>query len=166
MASPWAPGVARVRSREGVRRGGSPLLGNLRLDELREQGEGCLPAQIARLSGDDPGYPLLHNAYLRADGDLLQGNRRLYFPGQSRVVELVRVAQACVRYQFEIGATKRVALAAGEIRERHLVGAADRGVHMVHLAREAMRRQPFDQRVRIEERAVDPLRRRPEHPVK
>jgi hypothetical protein len=107
----------------------------------------------------------LHDAHLRADGDLLQGHRRLHFSGHMRVVERVRVAQAFVRHQFKIGATKRVALAAGEIRERHLVRAADRGVQMVHLAGESMRRQPFSQRVRIEERAVDPLRRRTEHTV-
>src|SRR5215831_7640344 len=72
VASPWLLAwPARVRSRDGVRRFGSPLLWNLRLDELREQGEGCLPAQRARLGGDDTGHPLLHDAHLRADGDLL-----------------------------------------------------------------------------------------------
>src|SRR5215510_16483848 len=94
---PWRPPrhlawPARVCSRDGVRRFGAQLLWNLRLDELREQGEGFLPAQIARLGWDDTGHPLLHDAHLRADGYLLQGNRRLHFSRQIWVVELVRVA--------------------------------------------------------------------------
>jgi len=36
-----------------------------------------------------------------------------------------------------IGSTKRVALAAGEIRERHLVGAAAHGVHSASASRNA-----------------------------
>ena len=36
VASPWAAGVARVRSCDGVRRFGSPLLSDLSFDELRE----------------------------------------------------------------------------------------------------------------------------------
>src|SRR2546429_9962443 len=53
-----------------------------------------------------------------------------------------------------------------EIRERHLVGAADFGVHMVPLAREPVRRKPFGHRIRVDERPIDLLGRRTQHAVK
>ena len=84
---------------------------------------------------------------------------------QVRIVELVGVAKALVRDELEVLAAERVALAGGEVGERHLVRAADSGVHMVNLAGEAVRRQPLGHGVGIEERPVDPLRRRPQHAV-
>ena len=97
---------------------------------------------------------------------LLQGYRRLHFAGQVRVVELVRVADAFVRHQFEILAAEGVAVAGGEVRERHLVGAADFGVQVVNLAGEPVRRKPFGHRVGVEERPIDSFRRRTQHAVK
>ena len=99
-------------------------------------------------------------------GHLLQGDRHLHLAGQVRVVELVRVADALVRRQLEVGAAERVALAGGEVRERHLVGAADLGVQVVNLAGEPVRRQPLGHRVGVEERPIDPLGRRAQHAVK
>jgi hypothetical protein len=58
-----------------------------------------------------------------------------------------------------------VALAGGEISERHLVGAADFRVQVMDLARESIRRKPLGQCVRIEERPINSLRCRPEHTV-
>ena len=58
-----------------------------------------------------------------------------------------------------------MAAAAAQIRERHPVTAADFGVHVVNLAGEAVRRQPFGQRIGIEEGAVDALWRRAKHAV-
>jgi hypothetical protein len=41
----------------------------------------------------------------------------LHFSGQVRIIEFVRVADAFVGRQFEIGSAERVALAGGEISE-------------------------------------------------
>src|SRR3954470_16020308 len=59
-----------------------------------------------------------------------------------------------------------MALAGGEIRERHPVSAADLPIQLMHLAREAIRWKPFAHGVCIEERAVDALRFCPQHAVK
>jgi hypothetical protein len=60
---------------------------------------------------------------------------------------------------------ERVAAAAGEIRERHLVPAADLGVHVVNLAGKSVRWKPFGHRVGVEKRPKDLLGRCPQHPV-
>ena len=78
----------------------------------------------------------------------------------------VRVPDALVGDQLEIFPAEGVAVARGKIRERHLVGAAHPGIQVVNLAGEAVRRQPFDHGVGIEEGAVDSLRRRTKHTVK
>ena len=67
--------------------------------------------------------------------------------------------------QFVVGSAERVALAGGEISKRHLVGAADFRVQLMNLARESIRRKPLSQCVRIEERPINSLRRRPQHTV-
>src|SRR5262249_23097762 len=64
------------------------LVGNLRLDQLRQESQRLLPSQIARLRRNHGRHALLHNAQLRADQDLFQGNRRLHLPWQVRVIEL------------------------------------------------------------------------------
>src|SRR3546814_4450592 len=48
-----------------------------------------------------------------------------------------------------------MAVAGAEVAERHLEGAADLGVHVVHLAGEAIRRQPFGDGVGFEEGPVN-----------
>src|SRR5262249_8251678 len=142
------------------------LIWNLGLDELSKQGQRFLPAEIASLGWDDGRHAFLNNAQLRADGYSLEANRRLHFPRQIRVVELVRIADALVRRQLAIGPAKRVALAGAEVGERHPMGTADPGVQLLNLGRKAVRRKPFDHRVRIKERAVDPLRWCTQHAVK
>jgi len=61
---------------------------------------------------------------------------------------------------------QRVALTRREVRKRHLVGAADLGVHMVNLAGKAVRREPFGHGVGFKKRPIDSFRRRPQHTVK
>jgi hypothetical protein len=58
-----------------------------------------------------------------------------------------------------------MALAGAEIREGHPVAAADFPVCLMNLAGESIRRKPFDHGVRIQERAIDPLRLCAEHSV-
>jgi hypothetical protein len=53
-----------------------------------------------------------------------------------------------------------------EIRERHFVGAANFGVHLVHLGGESVRRKPFGHRVGIEKCLVNFFGRRSEDAVK
>ena len=57
-------------------------------------------------------------------------------------------------------------MSCGEIRERHLVGAADLGIQVVNLAGESVWWKPFGHCVGIQERPIDSLRRRTEHAVK
>ena len=143
----------------------SGLIRNFSLDEFRQQRQRFLPAEITSLDRNGCRYPFLGDVQLGSAEYLLQGDRRSHFSGQVRVVELVSIADALVRRQFEIGSAKGVALGGGEICERHFVGAADFGVQVMNLARESVRWKPFDHGVRIEERAINSLRRRPEHSV-
>ena len=98
--------------------------------------------------------------------DLVQADRHVHLAGQIRVVELVRVADPFVRHQLDVLPAEGVAAARREVRERHLVGATEAGVHVMHLAGESVGRQPLDHRVRIEEGAIDPLGRSPQDAVK
>ena len=66
-----------------------------------------------------------HDAQICPTRYLLKGYRRPHFPRQVRIIEFVAVTNAFVRLQFEIFSTERVGFARGEIRERHLVSAAD-----------------------------------------
>src|SRR6266511_2628955 len=144
----------------------STLIWNLGLDKFRQKSERFLPAEIASLGGNDIGYPFLHNVQFGPYGHLLQGYRHLNFPWQVRIIEFVRVANAFVRHQFEILSAEGVAMPCGEIRERHLVGAADLGIQVVNLASESVWRKPFGHCIGIQERPIDSLRRRTEHAVK
>ena len=144
----------------------APLIRNLRLDKLCKKSERFLPAEIAGIRGNDVRHPLLHDIQLRADGHLPEGDRHLNFPRQVRIIELVRVADPLVRRQFEELPAEGVAMSRGEIREGHLVCAADPGIHMVNLAGESVWRQPFSHGVGIKERPIDSLRRRTKYPVK
>src|SRR5437867_12641026 len=54
----------------------------------------------------------------------------------------------------------------GEIRERHLISAADFGIQMMDPSRESVRRKPLRHCVCIKESSVDPLGRRPKNSVK
>src|SRR3979409_2679203 len=74
----------------------TPLLSNLRLDELRQQRERLLPAEIAGFDRNRARYAFLHDAQLGAERNLLQRHGRQHFAGEVRVVELVGVADALV----------------------------------------------------------------------
>src|SRR2546425_3510457 len=149
---------------EPTRASGSPR--NLSFDELRKKRERFLPAQIASLWWNGLGYPFLDYVHLSTAGHLLQRYRRLHFSGEVRVVEFVRVANAFMWHQFKIFSAEGVAVACGEVREGHPVGAADFGIYVVNLAREAVRWKPFGHCVCIEECSIDFLGRRTEHSVK
>jgi hypothetical protein len=128
----------------------------------------CYPgiSEITGLGGNNLGYAFLRDVDLGPAGYLLQGHRRLHLSGQVRILELVRVTDARVRHQFEIGAAKRVTVAGAEIRERHPVRAADLGLQVMNLAGKAMRRKPLGHRVGIEKGPVDSFGRGTEHTVK
>jgi hypothetical protein len=82
------------------------------------------------------------------------------------LVEFVCVANAFVRYQFEILSAERMAVSGGEISERHLVSAADLGFQVVNLAGEPVWRKPFGHRVGVQERPIDFLWSRAQHAMK
>lgn len=140
-------------------------LRNLRLNKLRQQHQRLLPAQVAHLGRDRCGHAFLGDAELGAAGHRLQGDGGLHFAGQVRIVECVGVADAFVRHEFEIFAAERMALPGAEVGERHPAAAADLRFQMVDLGGEAVRRQPLDQGVGVEKRAVDPFGRRAQHAV-
>ena len=58
-------------------------------------------------------------------------------------------------HELDVLDREGVPLAGREIRERHLVAAADAGIHPMDLAGKAVRREPFDERFGIEERLVN-----------
>jgi hypothetical protein len=55
--------------------------------------------------------------------------------------------------------------AGAEVRERHPVAASDARVHLMDLAREAVRRQPLGHRVGIEEGAIQAIGGGAQHAV-
>jgi hypothetical protein len=73
-----------------------------RLDDIRKLCERLLPSEIAHLKRNGLGEPFLHDNELRSARHLRQGRRRLHFPGQVRIVELVRIADFFECYELEI----------------------------------------------------------------
>src|SRR6185503_17828364 len=98
---------------------------NLGFDELRQQRERLLPAEIAGFGRDGAGYAFLHDIQLGPAERLLQGHHSPHLSGQIRIVKFVGMDNTFVRHQFEVLAAKRVASAGGEVRERHSERAAD-----------------------------------------
>ena len=89
-------------------------------------------------------------------GHLLQGDTVVCIsPGKFGSSNLSVWRMRSCGHQFEVLAAEGVALAGGEVRERHLVGAADLGVQVVDLAGESVRRKPLGHRVGVEERPID-----------
>src|SRR5215468_7162091 len=115
--SPWRP----LRPQ-------SHLVRNLGLDELRQQDERLLPAEIARLGGNDSGHPLLHDRQLGPARHLLQGDRGHHFSWQIRIVKFARETNDFVRSELAIVSTKGVPLPGAKFGKRLLVRAADFGV--------------------------------------
>src|SRR5215216_6374622 len=87
------------------------LIGNLRLDELGQEGEGFLPAQITSLGWNHRWDALLNDVQFSSDGDLLQRDRRDHLAREVWVVEPISVADKFVWLQLEILAAERVAVA-------------------------------------------------------
>src|SRR5262245_22384102 len=71
-----------------------------------------------------------------------------------------------MRRQFEILTAEGMALAVGEVRERHLVGSAHFGVHVMNSSCESVRRKPLGQCIWVQERSVDFFRRCTDHTMK
>src|SRR5262245_43094021 len=142
------------------------LVRNLWLDKFRQKSERFLPAEIASIRGNDIGDTFLHNFYLCSTGYFVQRNRRSHFSGQGRVIELACVTNTFVGCEFEICSAERMAIACGEIAERHLIRTTDFRVHMVNLSSESVRRKPPSHSVRVNKRSVDFLGRRAKHTVK
>jgi len=115
------------------------LIWNLGLDQFRQERKRFLPPEVASLGWDDIRHAFLHDVQFRSARNLLQSDRRLHFSRQVRVVEGVVVANAFVGFQLDVFAAERVTLARGEICKRHLVTAANFGLHVVNLARESVR---------------------------
>jgi len=141
------------------------LIWNLSLDKFRQQDKRFLPAEIARLSGNDSGYAFLHDVQFRATRNFFERDRRLHFASQIWIVKFVRVANAFVRRQFDIRSAEGMALARREVRKRHFISAANFGVHLMNPAGESVWRKPFGHRVWIKKGAINFLRRCPEHSV-
>jgi hypothetical protein len=107
---------------------------------LDQQHQRLLPAEITSLRGDHRGDAFLHDVQFSADGNLFQPDRRYHLAGHVRIVEPVGVANEFVWDQLEVLAAERVTVPRAEIRERHLVSAAEFRFQMMHLAREPVRR--------------------------
>src|SRR5262245_43305818 len=101
-----------------------------------------LPAEVTHLGRYHGGNALLHDAQLRAAADRAQRDRRHHLTRKIRVVELVAVAQALSRDELEIRAAEGIPVAGREVAERHPELAAQLGIELIDLAREAVRRQP------------------------
>ena len=91
------------------------LIWNLSLDKFREEHERFLPAEIARLGGNDSGHAFLHDVQFRPARNFFQRDRRLHFAGQIWVVKFVRVTNAFVWRQFDIRSAEGMALARREV---------------------------------------------------
>ena len=72
-----------------------------------------------------------------------------------RVVEPFRIANELVRHQLLVRATERVTVPRCEVGKRHPESAADLGVQVMDLAREAVGRKPLAHRIRVEEGAIE-----------
>src|SRR5690606_26404857 len=79
----------------------------------------------------------------------------LHLAGHRRIVERIGVADAFAGPELQIAAAERMAVAGGEIAERHPVTAALRRLEVVDGTRVAVRRQPLGHGVRLDEGAID-----------
>jgi hypothetical protein len=78
------------------------LAWNFGLDQVRQQSERFLPAEIASLGRNSTGYAFLQDVQLSPAGCFVQRYRCLHFPGQVRVVKFACVAYAFAWHQLEI----------------------------------------------------------------
>src|SRR5262249_13083173 len=77
------------------------------------------------------------------------------------VCDLRNVSNAKLKLSAE-----RITVAGREVRERHLVGAPDSCIQVMNSAGEPIRWKPFDDCIRVNERAINLLRSRAENTVK
>ena len=83
------------------------LIRNLRLDELRQECERFLPAEVASFGGNDFRDSLLHDVHLGSDQTPSSRDRHLHLARQVRVIESVGVSNALVGDQFEVLSAER-----------------------------------------------------------
>jgi len=152
-----ASAAARPRGSSMPTRAETPSVRNLGLDQPGQLRQRLLPAEVAHLDRDHIGDAFLHDGHVGAAGHRPQRNGGAHLARQLGIVEAVGVDDPLAGHQLEVLAAERVAVTAGEIGERHPERAAHLRVHLVHLAGEAVGRQPFRHRIRIEESAVDAL---------
>src|SRR5882672_1786192 len=150
-----APTPLGRRRRDPIGLDPDALLIDLRLNEPCQVSQRLMPAEITSLDWNGVWHACLHDAQLGADRYFLQRHSHLHLAGQVGIVEFVRVAQAFARDEFDIFAAKRVAFARCEVPEGHFERAADFWFQMMHSAGKAVGWQPFRERVRLEERAID-----------
>src|SRR3989442_14990952 len=98
---------------------------------------------MARFERNSLSQPFLHSGQLRSTRDFLKSRRCVHFSSQVRVVEAVPIANCFEWDELTILPAEGVAVACREVRERHLVGATNFGIHMVNLAGETIWRKPL-----------------------
>src|SRR5438046_1425906 len=95
------------------------LLRIYRLDQIRKLRERLLPPEITHLEADCSRNAFLHDVQLGSTRNAPKGHCRLHLSGQIRVVELIRVTNALIRYQLAILATERMTAAGCEVGDGH-----------------------------------------------
>lgn len=142
------------------------LFRNLGLNQRGQLSQRLLPTEVAHVERDGFGDACLRDAQLRAAGNLLQGNGDFKSTRKIRVVELVRVSNQLVGYQFKVFAAKGVTVARREVLEGHLEGTASAWLHVMNPAGETVGRKPLAHRLGLEERPVDPFGLGAKHSMK
>jgi hypothetical protein len=80
---------------------------------------------------------------LEGPADPFEADGHLDFSREVWVIEAVCIPNELMWHQFHVASAERVALAIGEVRERHPMSAANGRFHIMNLAGEAVRGQPF-----------------------
>src|SRR5437870_2970641 len=69
-------------------------------------------------------------------------------------------------HEFNVLSSERMTLSCGEVRKRHLMCAADLGIHVVNLSSKSVRRKPLTHGVWFQECSIYPLGGRTQDAVK
>jgi hypothetical protein len=137
--------------------GAVALLIDFRLGELCQVSQRLLPTEIASLQRNGIWQAFLHNIKLGSERDFLERHRHLNLTRQVGIVEFVGVAQAFMGHELNILAAKRMVVSRGKIPERHSKRATDFRVQLMHCTHKAIWSEPFRQRIRFDECAIDLL---------
>jgi len=143
----------------------SKSIRDFHFDQLGEEDERLLPADITGIRRNRSGNAFLNHMQLGAAGDRLQSDGDVHLTGKVGIVEAIGVTKAFVRDQFLINGGERMAVTGAEVGERHSVAATDSSVHMMNFAGEAIGRQPFHQGVGVGEGTIEAFGCRAQHTV-